>query len=248
MRRWAVLHRRKRAQVRHQVAYVLDPHMREAGIGKHRIIMPARRRDAAQQGVGEIDRMPAADPILRIGRDVGDAKIAERRCEPQAAAEPQPVALAGRSVTGGAVALIEDKAAALRIAGLLNLRRLVFREGRARRGEEPAGDAQAKPDEKQRRERQPDPPIRAERDHSRCTSTDTDRISEPFGTICTCWPSPRVTRVMSAVKLGPVICATMASPSSLALTVPLAFRVVSVHRPAIAPSGSRTRPLLTSKR
>ena len=93
VRRRFVLHRLKGAQIRHQVAHVLDAHMGVIDVGQRRIIVPAKRGYAAHQGIGEVNRSPAADPVIGIRRDVWRMKRAELRCERQAAAEAMPIRL-----------------------------------------------------------------------------------------------------------------------------------------------------------
>ena len=67
-------------------------------------------RRAAHDGRNKIRLAPAADAIIRIGRDIGRVESAERRFEPQPAAERAISPRRGR-VTGCATARIEHLAA-----------------------------------------------------------------------------------------------------------------------------------------
>ena len=105
-----VRHRRQRVEERLQVDHVLDPHARVGRVGEGRIVVRAARRDAAHHGVDEIERRPAADAGLRVGRDVRNAEDAEIGLELKPAGELQLfLALrARRGVAGRAAAGVED--------------------------------------------------------------------------------------------------------------------------------------------
>ena len=68
--------------------------------GKHGKIVRARRRRALGQRGDEIGLAPPADPVLRVGRDVGRVEGAERRLEREPAAELRAVVLVRRDVAG----------------------------------------------------------------------------------------------------------------------------------------------------
>ena len=89
--------------------------------------MLARGRDAAHQCVGEVDRPPTADPDIRVRRDVRRPKCPEWRCERQAAAQAQPVRLAGRGVAGRAVGRRENQTPTRRVSRSLQSARHRFR-------------------------------------------------------------------------------------------------------------------------
>ena len=65
--------------------------------------MLALRRHTAQHGVGEVEIAPAADPGLRIGRDVGDDESAELGGEPEPSTE-RPIRGGEPTLVGHAVA------------------------------------------------------------------------------------------------------------------------------------------------
>src|SRR5436190_10387148 len=104
MRRWLARNGRQRPQISDEIADVANLHLGEIGIGKHRVIVSACRRDPAQYGVGQVYRPPRTYAVNRVGGYVGYAESAVGRGQCQSAAETQPVGLTRGSVTGAAIA------------------------------------------------------------------------------------------------------------------------------------------------
>ena len=81
--------RRQRVEIGLEVEQVLDAHALIGGVGEGRIEVDAARRDAELHGVDEIEVRPAADAVIRIGRDVGHVEGAEGGLQRLAATELQ---------------------------------------------------------------------------------------------------------------------------------------------------------------
>ena len=106
--------------------------MRIIDIRQRWVIVPTIWRYSAHQGISEIDCAPTADAIFRVRRDVRNVECAERRGKRETAAEAMTVLLARRGMAGRASAGIEHDAPACRIAGSVELARLLLGKGRMR--------------------------------------------------------------------------------------------------------------------
>ena len=126
---------RQRREERPEVGDVLRLHPGVRGVGEGRVVVPAVRRDAAQHGVGEVGRGPAADAVGRVA-----ARCSARRSRRTAVCSTRPPPSFSRSspsafvggVAGGAAAGPEPGLAARRVAG--RQRGELGRRQRARHG------------------------------------------------------------------------------------------------------------------
>ena len=128
------LHRRQRFQIGEQVAHVVEPHALVGRVGKRRIVVTAVRRGALQHRGDEIRLAPFADAVVAIGRDVRRIERAERRFQPEPAAELGLVLLIGRRVAGRAAARVEHGLAVFEIGRMRGKR---ARRHRRRDGHDP---------------------------------------------------------------------------------------------------------------
>ena len=99
--RWrAAGDRRDGPQKRDQIGCVLRRHPLVGCVREGRVKMSAVRGNAREQGVGDVDIPPTADPIGRIARYIGRKERPEWRLELKPAAELQRIFLARSCMAG----------------------------------------------------------------------------------------------------------------------------------------------------
>src|SRR5690606_18290226 len=106
-----------------EIAHVVQRHALVGRIRERRIKVLAVATDTAEHGIDERDLAPAADAVLRIGRNVGCVERPESGLELKSATEPGLVLLAGRAVAGRAAPRVEHDLAIGEIGCSLRKRR-----------------------------------------------------------------------------------------------------------------------------